>query len=155
MPNTTIAAIRLALRNTIEGTTPLTTVDPMGAARYVFNTGNLDGDASSDMDREFCFDQFGPGVQTMFGTDTESDYQGTLKMRIAHVVVDGDVEASRVRADSDVGHLRRVLEKVTNYPAAVSRIQLQDVSQRTVTVADAEFIESTLTFQISYTLAAV
>jgi hypothetical protein len=155
MGYTTIAAIRAAIITKVEATTPLA-IDAMGSAGFVHNAAGLAGSASSDVDREFCLDQFEPGEQTMFGVTTEADYQGRFRLRIGHVLgEEGDVEASRSRADSDVGQLRRVLEKVTNYPAGVTRILLEGVSQTGKTVAETKYIESTLTFTINYTLAAV
>jgi hypothetical protein len=156
VPNTTISAIRTALIKTITNLAPLSTVDPMGSPAYVHNAAGLAGDATSDVDREFCLDEFQPGLPTVFGMGSEMDYQGELAMRIGHVIgEDGDEEASRSRADSDVAQLRRVLEKVANYPTGVSLIRLISASQQIRSVAEARYLETTLRFTLNYTLAAV
>jgi len=156
VPDTTIAAIRTALIKTISNLAPLSTVDPMGSPAFVHNPAGLAGEATSDVDREFCLDEFQPGLPTVFGMGTEMDHQGELAIRIGHIIgEDGDEEGSRSRADSDVAHLRRVLEKVANFPSGVSLIRLIGVAQQVRSVAEARYLETTLRFTLNYTLVAV
>ena len=150
MANTTPTAIKLALAKLIIGTTPRGA--PGARHRYKlfsdhfeFETGSV-----SDADLGFRIEGMGAGETMSFGTTAAAECQDSFVLLIGHAR-QRDTDDLDDRIAEDTQQLIQELIKPANLPASVWRIWPTGTS----TTDHEKWIETQLTFDITYSIAQV
>ena len=152
MATTTLNAIRDSLISTIEG------LDPSGKAwkRGKYREGgrgfSWEVRERANYDRRFTVEDLKGGEPTFYGVTAETDYNGSVIIRIGHKITD-DRKASIERRDTDLQQIRQNLEKMSNFPTGVSVVRLS--SQETVEFREISYWLTNQVFNLHFTLASI